>query len=431
MAFDLTREEFIAKAGYTEEDWERSSLDWSQLSSIAKHHDAAQHTLTLHAGAIANRIQAFNKVHSVRWRVKNTYGLLKKILRKNLEPNIKEKWRTIRLENYRSVVSDLIGVRALHLLKEECIDVDEQIREVWNAHDITIFMREGDTPLSEVIERGAVEEPHNSGYRSIHYGISYQPEKEPVLVEIQVRTIFQEGWSEIDHKVKYPDFSNNESLISFLRVFNGLAGTADEMGSFVIKLDTLIKTQSALAISNEMALAARNSEVEVLQQEIDKLRRNRKTPKNSINSLQTSVDKIKERNSSINANALIHQSLGFDPQKVLDSTGYIQKLMIGINPAFLNMAKELNIHNSAFKDSIKNITQANPELFNAIKNMPTAHYEAGAAVENIKKANAVLANASREKSIDSDISPALNPTRVVKATSPEKKKPQQREEVNE
>lgn len=356
MAFELTREAFILKAGYTEEEWTKSSLDWEQLLSIAKHHDAAQQTLTLHAGAIANRIQAFNKVHSVRWRVKDTYGLLKKILRKNLEPDVKKKWKEITVENYRSAVSDLIGVRALHLLIEDCIEVDEQIREVWNAHDITIFKRDGDSSLSEIIERGAIEEPHNYGYRSIHYGIKYQPEKEPILVEIQVRTIFQEGWSEIDHKVKYPDFSENEYLTSFLRVFNGLAGTADEMGSFVIKLDNLIKTQSAAAIQNEVALAARDAEVEKLQKEIDKLRKNDKIPKTSIQSMQKSVDTIKEKNNSINIASWIN-SFGLDHNKSLSD--YLNRNKKDINTP-------LEVYEYTVRELAKNLKNTNTESLKSL-----------------------------------------------------------------
>lgn len=367
MAFALTREEFILKAGYTEEDWAKSALNWNDLLLIAKHHDAALHTLTLHAGAIANRIQAFSKVHSVRWRVKDTYGLLKKILRKNLELEVKKKWKSISVENYRSAVSDLIGVRALHLLIEDCIEVDEQIREVWDAHDITIFKRDGDSSLSEIIERGAVEEPHNSGYRSIHYGIKYQPEKEPIFVEIQVRTIFQEGWSEIDHKVKYPDFSDNEYLTSFLSVFNGLAGTADEMGSFVIKLDNLIKTQGAVAIQNEITLAARDAEVEKLQKEIDKLKENDKIPKTSIRSMQNSVDKIKENNNSININSWIAK-IGLDQNKSLLDNLIPSKP--GVRRPFSaqeNSIRELGkVINSMHSETLEALNKINRPLVNSI-----------------------------------------------------------------
>lgn len=337
-------------------------------------------TLVLYGGTIANRIQAFGGVHSVRWRIKDTFAVLKKILRKNLEVKPKDKWQTITPENYRSVFSDLIGVRALHLLKEECIEVDKQIRDTWNVDDTTIFKRHGDLEISEIIERGATEEIHSAGYRSIHYGISYQPEKEPILVEIQVRTIFQEGWSEIDHRVKYPDFSNNEILKYFLNVFNGLSGTADEMGSFVILLDNLIKQQSASLIESELAISVRDAEVEKLQFEINKLRSDGRAPNDSIDSLQTSVNKIKDRNTSFKNSTWINSILTPNIHNLNLAAEQARSIMSGLsidpgfteamrnqNAAYANAIKQSNFPNPAILEAIQNLTRPNAAMLDAIK----------------------------------------------------------------
>lgn len=74
---------------------------------------------------------------------------------------------------------------------------------------------------------------HPFGYRSLHYLIKSKPDKQEVVAEIQVRTIFEEGWSEIDHRIRYPYDTDNPILKYYLVLFNRLAGNADEMGSFV------------------------------------------------------------------------------------------------------------------------------------------------------------------------------------------------------
>ena len=380
MTFQMTREDFLIKSGYTKKDWEQSTLDWDQFVGIANQHEKMRSTLVLYGGTIANRIQAFGGVHSVRWRIKDTFAVLKKILRKNLEVKPKDKWQTITPENYRSVFSDLIGVRALHLLKEECIEVDKQIRDTWNVDDTTIFKRHGDLEISEIIERGATEEIHSAGYRSIHYGISYQPEKEPILVEIQVRTIFQEGWSEIDHRVKYPNFSNNEILKYFLNVFNGLSGTADEMGSFVILLDNLIKQQSASLIESELAISVRDAEVEKLQFEINKLRSDGRAPNDSIDSLQTSVNKIKDRNTSFKNSTWINSILTPNIHNLNLAAEQARSIMSGLsidpgfteamrnqNAAYANAIKQSNFPNPAILEAIQNLTRPNAAMLDAIK----------------------------------------------------------------
>lgn len=272
MAFDMSFEEFLEKTNCSINQWESIGLDWQNFIAIAQDHDSRLHALALNAGSIANRLQVFKGVHSVRWRVKDTFGLLKKILRKNLGGTVKEKWAGVTVSNYKEVVTDLIGVRALHLLKEDCADIDSQIRQTWDVYDVVMFKKEGEISSPVMIERGAIEDLHNFGYRSTHYSMAYTAEKTPTIVEIQVRTIFQEGWSEIDHKVRYPDFSNNHTLKYFLGLFNGLAGTADEMGSFVIKLDELVRSVTDNNDINQTVITSQNKEIDFLQRENEDLK---------------------------------------------------------------------------------------------------------------------------------------------------------------
>jgi len=104
-------------------------------------------------------------------------------------------------------------------------------------------------------------ETHPFGYRSIHYVIKSQPAKCVRLVELQVRTIFEEGWSEIDHKVRYPRQSDDPLLAFFLTIFNRLAGSADEMGTFTKILATNLRQQTARA--NRSAREIQEKEAEL------------------------------------------------------------------------------------------------------------------------------------------------------------------------
>lgn len=422
MSFTMTCEEFLAKAGYTAEDWKKSALDWSQLETIAKHHDNALKTLALHGGSIANRLQEFNGVHSVRWRVKDTFGLIKKILRKNLEPNPKEKWIHITAKNYRSVVSDLIGIRALHLLKDECILIDEQIREIWDISGTSIFKRNGDRELSAIIKRGAKEEIHDAGYRSIHYDLTYGAEKEPILVEVQVRTIFQEGWSEIDHKVKYPNFSDNGLLIYYLDLFNGLSGTADDMGSFVIQLDQLIKTTDIAILEGEAALAARDSDIEALQQEINKLKAEGSASKASIASLQSSVDNIKEKsipNSKKHGTANIFQenmANFYKTRQLTSDPEYLKSLnrMINPNSDLSKVFDQLISPDSKLAKTLEQLRSPNTKLAKALEQLAAPNSKLAKTLEQLTAPDSALARALEQlNSPNTELAKAL-----IKVKSP-------------
>lgn len=55
-------------------------------------------------------------------------------------------------------------------------------------------------------------------------------------MEIQGRTLFEEGWGEIDHDIVYPHNQDDEMLIEYSKMLNRLSGLADEMSSYFRKM---------------------------------------------------------------------------------------------------------------------------------------------------------------------------------------------------
>jgi putative GTP pyrophosphokinase len=133
----------------------------------------------------------------------------------------------------------LIGLRALHLFKEEWHIIHKYIKTNWdlNGNPIANY-REGDTEsyVKKFEEEGCDIKKHKFGYRSIHYIVETKPAKNKYFAEIQVRTIFEEAWSEIDHRIRYPYDQENRIFGQFVLILNRLAGSADEMGSFILNL---------------------------------------------------------------------------------------------------------------------------------------------------------------------------------------------------
>jgi hypothetical protein len=100
------------------------------------------------------------------------------------------------------------------------------------------YHRAGDA--EEVVQAfksgGLRTEVRVAGYRSIHHVISCSPGKKASPVEIQIRTVFEEAWAEIDHIVRYPRKTDDRELAGFLKLFNSFAGTADDMGTYLMTL---------------------------------------------------------------------------------------------------------------------------------------------------------------------------------------------------
>jgi putative GTP pyrophosphokinase len=264
------QEEFFKRFHLSEAALTECELTWSVLAEIAKEYlatvDGRRHT----GNYVAERLRALESVHSVSVRIKDPSHLMEKIVRKKRETPSRE----ITLENYESEITDLIGIRALHLFKAEWQPVHQFIEQNWGfVEKPTANVREGDPRgLIEMFQNEGCEIcEHPAGYRSVHYLIKSQPTKETVIVELQVRTIFEEGWSEIDHRVRYPYETDNTVLGELLEVFNRLAGSADEMGSFVQSLkETLARRDhDAVIVKANYEETVRTLKEQVAQLNID------------------------------------------------------------------------------------------------------------------------------------------------------------------
>ncbi len=291
-------DDFLRKNRIDYTCWEASKLEWSVLCEIAEDHNEQADKLRDTADLFARTIQRFSGVHSVRWRIKDVDHLLEKIIRKCAKGE--EKYIGINASNYFEIVTDLVGVRALHLFKSDCFEIDEYLKGTWGFVESPIaYVRNGDPDVltSQFVDKGFEVKPHPVGYRSIHYVCSTQPLQRKVFVEIQVRTIFEEGWSEIDHRVRYPNFSDNELVAYFLTIFNRLAGSADEMGTFVQELTSELDDLGQRILEESKQ---KEDVLSVMKKTLDDLENTKKQDaetKIKLATLQEEVDKLKNMGS--------------------------------------------------------------------------------------------------------------------------------------
>jgi putative GTP pyrophosphokinase len=228
----IDQEDFFAKYRIETEKYEATDLEWHTLEQIHDHYRERRPSLEPTAELIASCLRQVEAVHSLRVRLKDPERLIAKIVRKRIEDNSRE----ISVGNYGQEITDLIGIRALHLFKEDWPQIHSFIVGEWElAEEPIAYIREGDPQeyRERFREEGCTVTERDSGYRSVHYLVVSKPTMEQHIAEVQVRTLFEEGWSEIDHRVRYPYDTDNPILNHYLVIFNRLAGQADEMGSFV------------------------------------------------------------------------------------------------------------------------------------------------------------------------------------------------------
>lgn len=293
-----TLEEFQKQNRVSDELWAKANISWETLSEIGDAYTLYQRDLELTAEFFARTVQKFSGVHSVRWRVKETDHLLEKIVRKRAVGE--KKYGKISVSNYSQIVTDLIGLRALHLLKHEFVFIDKAIRSAWKLIESPIvYLRKGDDDLLfREIGLNRIK-PHPAGYRSVHYVIASELTRQKVVAEVQVRTIFEEGWSEIDHKVRYPNFGDDPLIAYFLSIFNKMAGNADDMGSFVKSLTEVLELHDSEIATERSNTSQWKREAETRLAQLSKLKAQDRQSNELIEGLRADIEKLAQTSQGI------------------------------------------------------------------------------------------------------------------------------------
>ena len=263
---DFKKEDFLNKYHIIDEEISCNKIDWKVMENIYDDFISYKDTYETQAEFIASTLRNHKKIHSVKSRVKDAERLIEKIIRKT--QNRKEKYGEdfqFSVENYKDEITDLIGIRAIHIFKEDWEDIHNFILSTWKVNEITANVRDGD-------DRRRFEEldiqikSRKSGYRSVHYLIEFFPTSQKVIAEIQVRTIFEEGYGEIDHQLRYSHKEIPEVLALNLLLFNRIAGSSDEMASLI---NLLNKNWAEMEQKYEKIIEFKDKQIEELRYRIN------------------------------------------------------------------------------------------------------------------------------------------------------------------
>jgi len=158
--------------------------------------------------ALSNSTELASLVHSIRSRLKDPDHLRDKLLRKMGKCKADRRPFNVRPENLLTEVNDLAGVRILHLYTRQIRGIDTSIREILQESKYELiegpFARTWDDESRRFFEECGIETQNSpSMYTSVHYVIG-SASKTKMTAEIQVRTLMEEVWGEVDHTMNYP-----------------------------------------------------------------------------------------------------------------------------------------------------------------------------------------------------------------------------------
>lgn len=245
----MDKQTFFTTYNLTESDLQEANISWEALSLIAAEYCKLEHSLREIGKSFIDEylydIETAG-IHSYRYRTKQVEHLLEKVVRKRRENP--EKFARLDHTNYYKFVTDLVGIRVFFLYREDwehfhkyltgqfendpalyirdrLADFDEDSSHNYIAERPRAYKRTGD---SKIYNGDEIQIISDGIYRSLHYIVKYKGQ----YIEIQGRTLFEEGWGEIDHDIVYKDAENDEMLRDYSKLLNRLSGLADEMSSY-------------------------------------------------------------------------------------------------------------------------------------------------------------------------------------------------------
>lgn len=237
-------------------------------------------------------LDTFRNVHLQKSRVKSIESILWKIINKRYSSltDKNSEYVNINSDNYNSIITDLIGMRiilnyrgnwtSIHDEIIKCFpypqegfqgkDSSHTLKHLENGDNLLVqnpiaYYAEGDD-TGEYKNYKLTVRPHKMGYRSIHYTVSYKK----VYIEIQVRTIYDEAWSDCDHSYVYKkdDNMSHTSLEKLSHILSKLTNVSNDVGDC---MKDIFDNQSFRDLGNETWETSEEKR-RVLKEQVDKVK---------------------------------------------------------------------------------------------------------------------------------------------------------------
>ncbi|ESK45037.1 hypothetical protein P253_03069, partial [Acinetobacter indicus CIP 110367] len=294
---DNIQEYFKDTKDLSAEELSLAKITSRELVAIYEDYSKSLKELETEGIYLSNRLQFCDEVNSVRWRVKDPIHLLTKIVRKRKEAikanNSESKYLSISVENYKEIITDLIGLRAIYLFKNHWKIIDKYVCNnfrvnkdenivIYHAHEDDLSFYYENNYVKEIngIELRYIRSEKASKYRSTHYIIDANfPHN--FKLELQIRSILDEAWGEIDHFLRYPDHQEDAQLKRQMTVLNGAINGCEELVTTYFKefqernIQVLPEVESELNhIAQQTTLNNINTSAEVDSQNLDEKLKN-------------------------------------------------------------------------------------------------------------------------------------------------------------
>ena len=138
-------------------------------------------------------------IESIFYRIKKPASIMKKL---------RKRGHDISVESIRANLDDVAGIRVMCSFIDDIYAVSEMLSY---QDDITVIQ-----------VKDYIKNPKKNGYRSYHMileiPVFFSDKKEPMRVEVQIRTIAMDFWASLEHQLKYKqNITKEEEIVAKLK----------------------------------------------------------------------------------------------------------------------------------------------------------------------------------------------------------------------
>jgi GTP pyrophosphokinase len=193
-----------------------------------------------------------NIIHSMRFRIKDPDHLADKLLRKLRKCESENTDFDIAPSNLFTKITDLAGIRLLHLHTRQIASIDRCLRAVIQEQPVELlegpFARTWDDEYRALFRSFNIDtQDSETMYTSVHYVIASKSST-TVTCEIQVRTLMEEVWGEVDHAINYPHKNNSVACVEQIRALARSTSSATRLVDAIFATVADIEQQKATTV---------------------------------------------------------------------------------------------------------------------------------------------------------------------------------------
>lgn len=166
---------------------EKINIESKQYNDLLKIYEIAMHQVADTMNSIKERLNnmyGYTIIEKIDSRVKSKKSIMNKIKKKGIAPTYKAL-----VDN----VDDIAGIRIVCPLKDDIFFIKQIIQNIPN--------------LNIIEEKDYIYNPKKSGYSAYHLivetPVTINEETVIIKVEIQIRTVAMDFWSEMEHEIRY------------------------------------------------------------------------------------------------------------------------------------------------------------------------------------------------------------------------------------